>query len=299
MKDSRNILLLVVSLCLVGTWAYHIYDKNKYIQEPETVVKKDTVADELRINDSIRKRYAATLSQLDSGRRAKDSVYSTYGSAGNEIDSLQNEIYTILNNKIITKEDLRRAGEKIKELQGKLQASVRPDTQAVLSEVKPPIPQNTPALNEPKMKQEPTVTVKEKTETATVTAVLNTTGISIRAINADSKDQTTTKADAAGFFSISCQLQNSSVSFNDTEVYIVLSDPQGNVIQDDQWQAGMFLSRTNGRIPYSRKSSFSYTKAEIKRITANIKPAEIGQGLYSLQIYHNGSRIGKADLRMY
>lgn len=297
MKDSRNILLLVVSLCLVGTWAYHIYDKNKYVQEPEAVTKKDTVAEELRINDSIRRRYAAMVSQLDSGRRAKDSAYAAHKTEGALIDSLQNEIYTILNNKVITKEDLRKAGEKIKELQEKMQASARQDSPVVSTEVKPPLPVTAAVVNEPKMKQEPKTAAKEKTEIAA--AVLNSTGISLRAIYADSKDQTTTKADAAGYFIVSCQLQNNNVSFNDTEVYFVLTDPQGNVIQDDQWQAGMFLSKTSGRIPYSRKSSFSYTKAETKRITASIKPAEIVQGVYSFQVYHNGARIGKADLRLY
>lgn len=132
----------------------------------------------------------------------------------------------------------------------------------------------------------------------TSTVLLNAVNISLKAMQAEAKDQITTKAGNTGYFAVSCQLQNSSSSINDAEVYMVLTDPKGNVIQDDQWQAGMFLSGTSGRIPYSRKSSFSYVKGDTKRISVSIKPNEVMPGSYSLQIYHNGARIGKADLRL-
>lgn len=150
--------------------------------------------------------------------------------------------------------------------------------------------------NEPGAKTEQKNTQSTKQETPA--ASLNTVSISFKAIQSETKDQATTKARAAGFFSVSCLLQNSTASFTDTELFIVLTDPNGNVVQDDQWQAGMFLTSLNTRIPYSRKSIFNYAKGDAKRVTVSIEPSVIMQGSYSLQIYHNGARIGKSDLRL-
>ena len=289
MKDSRTVLLLVVSLCLVGTWVYHLYDKSKYGIVPPVIIKKDTTANQTAINDSLRLKYAGTLLQLGSTQLGKDSLNTELTDKITEIDSLRNEISAILNINHITKEDLRRAGEKIQQLQQKSLPTNKPT-----NGVKPSIVNN--STGETKVQTPIKITTPGKQET--VPSYLNVLNISFRAMQADAKEQSTTKANAAGYFIVSCQMQNNIVSFTDAEVYMVLTDPEGNVIQDDQWQAGVFSSKNSGRIPYTRKNNFSYTKGDIKRITVNLKPAEFIQGTFSLQIYHNGSRIGKADLRL-
>ncbi len=296
MKDTRNILLLVVSLCLVGTWAYHVYDKNQYIQQAPAVVKKDSIAEQKAMNDSIRESYSKTLAQIDTPAVAGGTEMNGYAEKSSEIDSLKNEIYAILNINAITKEDLRKAEEKIRELKQKLtSATVKPDIQTD----RPPASSqvnNTAAADVPKLKTEQKNTQQAKQEIPA--ALLSAVSVSFRAIQSETKDQTTTRARSAGFFSVSCLLQNSASSFTDTELFFVLTDPNGNVVQDDQWQAGMFLTNLNTRIPYSRKSIFNYTKGDSKRITVIIEPSDFIQGSYSLQIYHKGTRIGKSDLRL-
>lgn len=296
MKDTRNILLLVVSLCLVGTWAYHVYDKNQYVQQVPAVIQKDSIAEQKAANDSIRNSYSKTLAQMDTSAADSEADMTTYADKSSEIDSLRNEIYAILNINAITKEDLRRAEEKIKELRQKLTSAtgkqvVQTDNQPSTTPVK-----NDGAISDRRAKTEQKNIKSGKEETPT--ALLNTVNISFKAIQSETKDQATTRANAAGFFSVSCLLQNSAVSFTDTELFIVLTDPKGNVVQDDQWQAGMFLTSFNTRIPYSRKSIFNYAKGDAKRVTVSIEPSVIMQGSYSLQIYHNGTRIGKSDLRL-
>lgn len=296
MKDTRNILLLVVSLCLVGTWAYHVYDKNQYIQRVPAVIQKDSIAEQKAANDSIRKSYSKTLAQMDTSATESEADKTAYADKSSEIDSLKNEIYAILNINAITKEDLRRAEEKIKELRQKLSSAtgkqdVQTDNQTVTTQIK-----NAGAVNVPRVKTEQKNTPQNKQEVPV--SLLSAVSVSFRAIQSETKDQSTTRANAAGFFSVSCLLQSSAASFTDTELFIVLTDPKGNVVQDDQWQAGMFLTSLNTRIPYSRKSIFNYAKGDAKRVTVTIEPSDFIQGSYSLQIYHNGTRIGKSDLRL-
>lgn len=281
MKDSRNILLLVVSLCLVGTWIYHLYDKNQYSIQPSTVSVKDSIAAQQSANDSLRIAYNSVLSQIDSSRNVVDtSRAATIPAATNEIDSLRNEIAAILTINNITNEDLRRAEDKIKQLQQRLSntttvVDTRPAATSSTVNSKTDLPAKQEAVNE----------------------VFSASGISLRAIQGDGKDQVTVNAAAASSLAIACVVQNRTTSFTDTEVYMVLTDPSGEVVQDDPWQSGMFTTG-NDRIPYTRKAKLAYSKGDNSRIAMNLKLPEYEKGMYSVQFYHNGVRIGRTSLRL-
>ena len=285
MRDTRNILLVIVSLCLIGTWVYHLYDKNKYANTDVLLPVKDSLAEQTKVNDSLRVAYNGLLQQIDSSRSAAvvDTAIVPLDSTSNAIDSLRNEIAAILAINNITKEDLRRAEEKIKELQKRLSSSV---STAVTSptELKT---QTSPATNR----------VETISRPITEEPVFTASAISFRAMQTG-KEQVTANANATGYFSIACTVQNSTASFSDTEVYMALTDPSGDVVQDDPWQSGMLTTSNNDRIPYTRKSKLSYAKGDAKRIAMNLKLATYDKGMYSVQFYHNGVRIGRSNLRL-
>ncbi len=278
-------MLLVVSLCLVGTWVYHVYDKSKYSNQPVVTAGQDSVALQRSINDSLRLAYNTVLSQIDSSRGIVDTAATTSAPASNEIDSLRNEIAAILTINNITKEDLRRAEEKIKQLQQRL-SSV--NSNSISTTATGPV--NSP-VNSATIKTE-AVPVQQEA----INEVFTASGISLRAMQ-DDRDQITTNAPTASSFAIACVLQNRNTSFTDTEVYMVLTDPSGEVVQDDPWQSGMFTTG-NDRIPYTRKAKLAYTKGDNSRIAMNLKLPEYAKGLYSVQFYHNGVRIGRSTLRL-
>ncbi len=285
MKDIRNILLVVVSLCLVGTWVYHLYDKNKYANTDVLMPVKDSLAEQTKLNDSLRVAYNGLLQQIDSSRTAStiDTAIVAPDSTRNAIDSLRNEIAAILAINNITKEDLRRAEEKIKQLQQRLSAS-----------------SSTPVTASTEIKNT-TVPITTRVETISKPVVeepvFTASAISFRAIQSG-KDQVTVAADATGYFSIACTVQNSTSSFTDTEVYMALIDPSGDVVQDDPWQSGMLTTANNDRIPYTRKTKLSYAKGDASRIAMNMKLPAYDKGMYSVQFYHNGVRIGRGNLRL-
>jgi hypothetical protein len=285
MKDTRNILLVIVSLCLVGTWVYHLYDKNKYANDNVLIPVKDSLAEQTKVNDSLRVAYNGLLQQIDSSRSTTtvDTAAVTIDSSINAIDSLRNEIAAILAINNITKEDLRRAEEKIKQLQQRLTSTV-----------------STPVTSSPEIKTQ-TSPATNRVETISKPIaeepVFTASAISFRAIQTG-KDQITANADATGYFSIACTVQNPTASFTDTEVYMALIDPSGDVVQDDPWQSGMLTTAASDRIPYTRKTKLSYAKGDAKRIAMNLKLAAYDKGMYSVQFYHNGVRIGRSNLRL-
>lgn len=288
MKDSRTVLLLFVSLCLVGTWIYHIYDKNNYLSNPPVILVKDSAAIQKAINDSLRSIYSKQLSIIDSNSRKDDSLTTTLSDKLNENDSLRNEINAILNVNNITREDLKRAEEKIIQLQKKQQ-------QSRLS-----VPNSQTTVADNKQYNQSTVQSGSNQDQNKTSVVFSLANISLKAIKpgTGAVELTTNKANETDHFSITYSLVCNEASLNESEVFIVLTDPAGNVIQDDQWQAGLFYTKNNVRIPYTRKNDFDYSKGEVKRFTSVLKLSEYNSGLYNLQVYHNGTRIGKADLRL-
>lgn len=284
MKDTRNVLLVIVSLCLVATWGYHLYDKNRYATSLKEVVPvKDSLAIQSRINDSLRSAYNVLLLQMDSSRNVVITDTISTDVAVNEIDSLRNEISAILAINNITKEDLRRAEEKIRQLQKRLSGSFAVVTQ--------PVTDNR-IVN--------TGSAQSKTETVVKPAAAENTfavaGISFRAIE-QGRDQPTAKADAAGSLSIGCVLQTAAVAA-DAEVFMVVTDPAGDVVQDDPWQSGMFTTAADDRIAYTRKAKVSAKKGEPGRIAVNLKLPDFDKGAYSVQFYVNGVRVGRSELRL-
>jgi hypothetical protein len=285
MKDTRNILLVIVSLCLIGTWVYHLYDKNKYANTDVLLPVKDSLAEQTKVNDSLRVAYNGLLRQIDSSRSVAvvDTAFVPLDSASNAIDSLRNEIAAILAINNITKEDLRRAEEKIKQLQQRLSssASTPVSTSTEIKNTTAPVTNRVETISKP-IAEEP---------------VFTASAISFRAMQSG-KEQATVNADATGYFSIACTVQNPTASFSDTEVYMALIDPSGDVVQDDPWQSGMLTTSGNDRIPYTRKTKLSYAKGDASRIAMNLKLAAYDKGMYSVQFYHNGVRIGRGNLRL-
>jgi hypothetical protein len=295
MKDPKAILLLLVTLGLISTWAYHIYDKNKYSNQVAEPVLVDSVGIQNTINDSLRRMFARTLKDLGVTDTSKISYKTELASKIREIDSLRNEITTILNVANITKEDLRRAEQKISELQNKMISGAQ--NGIVYTKQK----QATTPVNfvqEPAQVQQNQNIATAKKELGLSTdeaAFLIASDLSLKAMQQD--DKTTNKASLVDYFAVSCQLKSPKASFTNTDVYLVITDPQGNVIQDDQWQAGMFSS-ADGRIAYTRKNSFEYTRGDDKRMLFIIKLPDVTPGAYHVQLYHNGSRIGKTNIKL-
>lgn len=283
MKDTRNILLVIVSLCLIGTWVYHLYDKNKYANTDVLLPVKDSLAEQTKVNDSLHVAYNGLLRQIDSSRPAvmADTATVAPDSTSSSIDSLRNEIAAILAINNITKEDLRRAEEKIKQLQQRLSSSTPVSAATEIKTVTTPVINRAETISKP-IEEEP---------------VFTASAISFRAMQAG-REQVTANADATGYFSIACTVQNTTASFSDTEVYMTLTDPSGDVVQDDPWQSGMLTTANNDRIPYTRKKKFSYAKGDASRIAMNLKLAVYDKGMYSVQFYHNGVRIGRTNLRL-
>ncbi|HMK05725.1 MAG TPA: hypothetical protein VK489_16100 [Ferruginibacter sp.] len=307
MRDAKSLLLLLVSLLLVlvsfvliWTWGYRFYNKDDAYNVNAKILITDSNAIVNRIRDSLQKVYNETLhsldTRLDSTLVNTDSVKAKLDVKLNEFFKLSNEITAILKNRS-NSADFNTAKRKIGELQSKAD-DLREKSRVVENENKKlggildqlNTPQKDPDRN---IKQ---VNFEEKPtpEKSNAEYVLFTASeLKLAAMKgADEKETETTQADATEKLVGSFTVLNNNMQLNNAEMIIVVLQPDGRVLKTSAWESGTFNTPEGKRI-YSYKLNFNYLKGEAKRLLFSISTDKYQKGNYTMQIFYNGTMIGK------
>ena len=95
-------------------------------------------------------------------------------------------------------------------------------------------------------------------------------------------------------------LQNNIVPSSSYDVYVVITQPDHKVLQDDIWGAGAdhFESKTEGLKSYTAKIHFDYNKGEKKKLIYTIQPDNFLSGTYTFQVYQNGVALGETTKQL-
>lgn len=302
MRDTKSLLLGLLSVGLVLTWVYHLYDKSQYAQKKTEVYIKDSMAVVQGVQDSLQKIYSSTISdlgiKLDSSQSNADSLRAQLNAKLREVYRLRGEINGILTNRQASKEDMAVAREKIKELQTlvdelKFQKESVEGEKLRLTEMMTKLSgdiaglqQNVQQLNE----QNKALTEKVNQASLFVASDINLSPVTVK----NDKEQETTQAKKTSKFVVSFLVQNNLNQYNNADVYIVITQPDGTVLKNDDVWEGTTMTISNGaQVSYTRKVRFEYQKGESKKLLFSINADTYLPGTYTLQIYHNGHVIGQ------
>lgn len=308
MRDARSLILLLVSLLLVlvsfvliWTWGYRFYNKNDEFKVAAKLVITDSNALANRIRDSLQKVYNETLykldTQLDSTLLNSDSLKKQLDIKLAEFYRLSGEITAILNRRNNNYADIDMAKKKIGELQNKAD-DMRDKNQVVDSENKKLTEildqvQKTEKVSEKNIKQgnaENNVAV-EKSNPAYSVFTASEMKLSAITVN-DEKESETFFADQTKKLVGAFTVTNNNNQLSSAEVIVVVQQPDGRVLKNSEWESGSF-STPEGKKLYSYKLNFNYSKGEPKRLYFSLKADTYQKGNYTMQVYYNGTMIGK------
>lgn len=308
MRDARSLILLLVSLLLVlvsfvliWTWGYRFYNKNDEFKVAAKLVITDSNALSNRIRDSLQKVYNETLykldTQLDSTLLNSDSLKKQLDIKLAEFYRLSGEITAILNRRNNNYADIDMAKKKIGELQNKAD-DMRDKNQVVDSENKKLTEildqvQKTEKGLEKNIKQgnaENNVAV-EKSNPAYSVFTASEMKLSAITVN-DEKESETFFADQTKKLVGAFTVTNNNSQLSSAEVIVVVQQPDGRVLKNSEWESGSF-STPEGKKLYSYKLNFNYSKGEPKRLYFSLKADTYQKGNYTMQVYYNGTMIGK------
>jgi hypothetical protein len=304
MKDTKSLLLAMLSVGLTGTWVYHLYDKTQYTKKRNEIFVKDSIAVAQGVQDSLQKIYSRTISdldiQLDSTRNTAGLLKGELSNKLSEIYRLRTEIATILKRNDIKKEDLLLARKKTTELQQLVQElesknfSIEEEKQQITASLDKV---NLQVKNLEDNMQELTKENKILSEKVNLAATFIASELVFSPLMLKKdKEQETNAAAKTNKIVISFALKNNISDYENAEVYVSVIQPDGNVMMIDAWESSSMIDTKNeGKKKYTRKIKFEYQKGESKKLTFSLSPDNFEKGVYKVQLYHNGYLIGQTS----
>lgn len=293
----------MLSIGLVATWVYHLADKTRYSKQRKEIYIKDSLAVAQGVEDSLQRIYSLTLNelgtQLDSTRTKAGMLRSELNEKLSEIYRLRAEIAGILKRNNIKKTDIDLARKKTIELQmlvNELQnrnSTIEEEKQEVTTMLdKVNLQVRTLENTNLQLDQEN----KRLTEKASQATALYSSGVRISAVMVkNNKEQETSAVRKTSKLVISFDVLNNFTDYESTEVYVVITQPDGKLLSTDAWEsAGTVETKSDGKIRYTRIIRFDYQKGESKHLNFSINAEEYQAGTYLLELYHNGYKIGQA-----
>ncbi len=302
MKDTKTLLLGMLSAGLVGTWVYHLYDKTQYTNKRNEVFIKDSIAVAQGVRDSLHKIYSYTINNLDA---ELDSTKSTAGLLKGELSTklaeikkLRFEIANILKRNNFNKEDLDLAKKKTVELQ-QLVADLQ-NKNTTIEEEKNQISDILDKVNIQVKSLEGNVQKLDQankvlTEKVTLASTFMASEIKFSPVTfKNDKELETNQANKVSKFVISFTVQNNLSDYENTGVFVVITQPNGSILKnEDAWETNTLNLQSGSRINYTRRVKFEYQKGESKKVIFSLNAEEYLNGTYTLQLYHNGYMIGQ------
>lgn len=317
-KDSKSLVLLLfpigllfLSIIILFGLGFRFYYKEPNPAAANVIIKADPTAVANGVRDSLQKIYTTTIKQLDS---RLDSIWNNTDTLAGNLDLKLNEFYklrkeiTSILKTGSTSNDYSKASQKIGELQQKV-AMLSQHNQDIenenkrlndlIAQLNQPPKQNE-ALTNPRQAQNNKPPESEKNITLVNNKPdikpdnLTASDIRLTAVKlSDEREVETSDAEQAEKLVATFVVKNNYTPFNDAEVEVVVTQPDGQVLQQSAWETGTF-NTPEGRKIYSGKMRFEYLKGETKRLRLSLTTDKFLQGNYIMHLYHNGILIGRA-----
>ena len=254
---------------------------------------KDSVSSSNGTRDSLQKMYSAAISNLDNNPAIpvnpprSDSMNTDLKINPEDFYKLRNEIADLLRNPA-SNGDLELASQKIVELQNKIQELHNRNVNVEQENKKLNAVLNQLLKNKAKGNTRPIVGAAKSKNVQPI--LIN--DLRLAAINAgDNSEVETTLAEQTdkliGYF-----IAKNNNTYNNGEIFVVVTQPDGHVMQNSPWEAGSFETAM-GRKSYTCKISFDGNRADGTRLQFTINGDNFAKGNYTVSIYYNGEVVKK------
>lgn len=294
-KDFRAIIYVALTVALLGTWGYIIFDKSKSGEEKAQMLAQISQSDSSK--NSIQQEFKDASMRLDelTGKNAKlDSLLKKDDA---QTGQLKARIKSLLSKEHATEADLREARNLIAQLNGKIDGYIAEieklkgenlqltHEKATVTSQRDEVQKNYDSVN----------VVKKNMED--VGSTLHASNVSIAAFKEKSNgtEKETNSAKRASELKITFQLDENRIApTGPKDLYICISDPSGQPVTVAALGSGTFTTRDQGDKVYTVKTTANYVQGQVLPVTVPWKQnSKFQKGDYKIEIYHNGFKIGE------
>ncbi|MFV0303862.1 MAG: hypothetical protein ACK5IC_00060 [Moheibacter sp.] len=303
-SNKNNFVLLgILGALLLGSLGFNIY---QYQQGKKAQVQSDALAVNLKDTEGAKVILQQELdllteefeqTKLEMGE--KDSLLSKRDA---EIYDKQKEIQRILSKSNVTESELKQAQRMIKSLNSDI-ARFKQEI-ALLKEVNDSLTfandtlqyQQTQLTGELVQQTQKAEETESKMRSTFSVSNYQITGLKVRN---SGKEVETTRAKRIDKMRVNFDLDpNQWAESGQYEVYIAIYKPDGSLGKFNNADPGQLETWSLGTISYSDKVSFNYTKGATKNITFDWEGYDFPKGIYKIDLYQNGLKIGQKSLEL-
>jgi len=296
-RDSKNLIIGLLAVGILGTWGYFLWDKNKSDQQITQLQTQYIAVDSTK--NEIEKSYGAAVSRLDSLTGYNNELEGKLTERNSEIKNLRGRIDGILRKQRLTEKEKKEAQTLITELNEKItsmEAEVARLTQEnqVLNEKNTTLTTEKDTLTN---QLSATNVVKAELEKKVdVASTLNAYAIAITPVDErkGGKEKVTSTAKRVDKLVISFDVDNRIVQTGATEVYVCITGPDGQPIAVEALGSGKFTTREEGEKLFTAKVPVDFEAGKKKHVEFAWKQnSDFKRGDYKIEVYHNGFKIGE------
>jgi hypothetical protein len=298
-KDNRNLIYGILIAALLGTWGYLVFDKSKSKETTNQLQSQLMTSDSSK--NLLQNEYNSALQRLDELTSMNTSLDSLVKTKNSEVASLKSRIQSILNKQNKTAADLAEAKRLINELNGKVSdyiaevETLRGENLQLKTEKEEVIVQKAVIQRE----YDSTKVVKKQVEDKLdVASTLNASNINLVAIDErkNGKEKEKEVAKRVDKIRLSFNVYNRVGDEGAKDVFVVVTDPNGNIISNEALGSGMFVTREEGEKTFTKKSNVNFAAGQSVPVTVEWKPGtKFMEGNYKVAIYNNGFKIGETN----
>lgn len=299
---NKNLIIGLLVATLLGTWGYMMWTKNNpkggdsVAAIPGNTMQTEAVMTE---TDSLKQLFTIAEMRLDSITGATTALQGEKSALQREIEDRKNEIRKILNDKAATAADLQKARRMIGELNGQIGRLETQITQ-LKGENQELTSRNTHLTSEKNtLSQNLEIRNAENNElanTVDIASTLTASGMSITPLKEknNGKMKETSFARKVDRLQIAFNIENRITTSGPADLYVIITDPKGTIIQNGELGSGAMTTRQDGDRNFTAKIPVEYETGTRKGVSFPIKNANgFLPGDYRIEVYHNGFKIGE------
>jgi outer membrane murein-binding lipoprotein Lpp len=297
-KDSKNLIIALLAVGILGTWGYFLYDKNKSDKNLAQVQKEYIAIDSSK--NELDKSYSAALGRLDSLTGYNNELEGKLTERNSEIKKLRGRIDGLIKKQNLTAAEKKEAEKLIAELNEKITGM-----EQEIERLKTENTQLNTDLTTEKGKTtqlttdlQTTTTAKQELEQKVdVASTLNASNIAVTPVNEKKggKEKVTATAKRVDKLVISFDVDNRIVQSGATDVYVCITSPDGKPVSVEALGSGSFTTREDGEKVFTAKVPVDFEQGKKKHVEFAWKQnSEFQKGNYKIEVYHNGFKIGEA-----
>lgn len=297
-RDSKNLIIGLLAVGILGTWGYFLWDKNKSDQKITQLQTQYVAVDSSK--NELQKSFDAALGRLDSLTGYNNELEGKLTERNSEIGKLKSQINGILKKTRLTEAEKKKAQTLIAELNDKI-ANMEAEVARLTQENETLTTEKTTLTQEKEQLttdlQSTTTAKVELEKKVDIASTLNASNISITPINEKSggKEKVTSTAKRVDKLVIAFDVDNRIAETGATEVFVAITGPDGKPVTVEALGSGTFTTREEGEKFFTTKVPVDIEMGKRRHVEFAWKQnSSFKTGSYKIEVYHNGFKIGEA-----